>query len=331
VAYGLRIATNIALPGLVTEFPQENIDLQIRLKHEDFPYLRLPDSGGGVFYASSTGDEYGNPTLQVGTVDGGKYFGFFYCDGTRFAVDRRGREIWADWPDNYTLEDACTYLIGPVIAFALRLQGVISLHASAIAVDDHAVALFGVAGAGKSTTAAAFALRGFSVLSDDVVVLADHGDRFLVQPGYPRVNLWPDSVRLLFGSEDALPCITPTWDKRYLPLDRDNCRFQATPLPLGAIYVLGELEADLTTPVVEELAVHEALATLVINTYVNYLLDREMRSREFDVLGRVLEEVPVRRVRPTRNPSKPFDLCEVIVADARQIGVGQRKLKAESQ
>ena len=100
------------------------------------PSMRLPDSGGGIFYASPTGDQHGQPTLQVGTLDGGNYFGFFYCDGARFAVDRGGREIWADWPDNYTLEDACTYLIGPVIAFALRLRGVISLHASAIAVDE---------------------------------------------------------------------------------------------------------------------------------------------------------------------------------------------------
>jgi hypothetical protein len=321
VVYGVRIATNLPLPGFAARIPPENVDLEIRLKREHSLLTRLPDSGGGFFYTSSTCDDDGKPSLKVCTLDGGNYFGFFYCDGARFAVERHGREVWADWPDNYTLEDACTYLIGPVIAFALRLRGVISLHASAIAVGDHAVALFGVAGAGKSTTAAAFALRGFSVLSDDVVALADQGDRFLVQPGYPRVNLWPDSVRLLFGSEHTLPRITPTWDKRYLALDRDNCQFQETPLPLGAIYVLGEREANLTTPVVEELAGHEALATLVTNTYVNYLLDREMRSREFDVLGRVVAAVPVRRVRAAADPSKLSELCEVIASDASSLRI----------
>jgi len=156
------------------------------------------------------------------------------------------------------------------------------------------------------------------VLSDDVVALADQEDSFLVQPGYPRVNLWPDSVRTLFGFEDALPRITATWDKRYLALDQEDRRFQAAPLPLGAIYILGGREAHLTAPIVEELTGHEAFATLVANTYVNYLLDGDMRAREFDVLGRVLAGVPIRRVRPTADPTKVFALCETIAADARQ-------------
>jgi hypothetical protein len=188
-------------------------------------------------------------------------------------------------------------------------------------VDGQAIALLGLAGAGKSTTAAAFALSGFSVLSDDVGVLDDQRDRFLVQPGYPRLNLWANSVRTLFGSVDSLPRITPTWDKRYMALDRDGRRFESKPLPLGAIYVLGEREENLTVPVVEDLAGHEAFAKLVANTYVNYLLDRDMREREFDVLGRVLAGVPVRRVRPTADPSKIFALCETIAADARKLMV----------
>jgi hypothetical protein len=258
-------------------------------------------------------------------LGGGKYFGFFYRDGARFAVEREGREIWADWPEHYTLEDACTYLMGPVIAFVLRLRGVTCLHASAVAVDDRAVALFGVAGAGKSTTAAAFALSGFPVLSDDVAVLVDQGDRFLVQPGYPRVNLWPDSVRTLFGSPDALPRITPTWDKCYLALDQNGRGFQSQPLPLGAIYILGEREAELAAPIIEDLAGHEAFTALVANTYVNYLLDSDMRAREFDVLGRVLAGVAIRHVRPTADPSKVFALCEAIAADARRFAVRHSK------
>jgi hypothetical protein len=257
--------------------------------------------------------------LRVALLEEGRYFGFFYSDGARFGIDRTGRVVYADWPENYTLEDACTYLLGPVLAFVLRLRGVTCLHASAIVMDGRAIALFGLAGAGKSTTAAAFALRGFSVLSDDVAVLTDLGDRFLVQPGYPRINLWPDSVRTLFGTEDALPRITPTWDKRYLALDQSENRFQSSSLPLVAIYILGEREAELTAPVIEEVVGGEAIMALVANTYVNYLLDRDMRAREFDVLSRLLAGVPVRRVRPAADTSKVFALCESISADAKRL------------
>jgi hypothetical protein len=54
---------------------------------------------------------------------------------------------------------------------------------------------------------------------------------------------------------------------------------------------------------------------------VNYLLDRDMRAREFDVLSRMLAGVPVRRVRPTADTSKIFALCESIAADATQLAV----------
>jgi hypothetical protein len=234
-------------------------------------------------------------------------------------VDKEGRRIWADWPDNFTLEDACTYLMGPVIAFVQRLRGITSLHASSVVVDGQAVALMGLPGSGKSTTAAALAISGFPALSDDVVVLADHVDRFLVQPGYPRLNLWPNSVRMLLGSEGVLPQITPTWDKQYLALDQGGPCFEAKPKPLGAIYILSEREEGLADAVVEDLEGHEAFAALVANTYVNYLLDGEMRAREFAVLSRVLAAIPIRRVRPVDDPAKVFELCETIIADARKV------------
>jgi hypothetical protein len=321
VAYGLRIAADVPLPGLPVQSGTKAIDVRIRLNEKSVFPPAIPASPDKLLYVSSNLDEEGYPALRVALLEGGKYFGFFYSDGARFAIDRTGREVCADWPENYTLEDACTYLLGPVLAFVLRLRGVTCLHASAIALDDRAIALFGLAGAGKSTTAAAFALRGYSVLSDDVAVLADLGDHFLVQPGYPRINLWPDSVRTLFGSEDALPRITPTWDKRYLALDRNGRRFQSSPLPLGAIYILGERGAELTAPVIEEVVGGEAIMTLVANTYVNYLLDRDMRTREFDVLSRLLAGVPVRRVRPTADTSQIFALCESITADATQLAL----------
>jgi hypothetical protein len=317
LVYGLRISVPEALPGIPFESEFSEIDVRIRLKQFPAP-SPLPS---GFFYISPQDGERGEPNLRVGALPGGKHIGFFYGDGARFAVDREGREVWADWPREYTLEDAATYLLGPIFAFVLRLRGFACLHASAVALDGRAIALFGFAGAGKSTTAAAFALSGFSVLSDDLAVLVDRGDRFLVQPGYPRLNLWPDSVRTLFGSEGTLPLIAPTWDKRYLALDQEGCRFEPKPLPLGAVYILDEREEGLTAPVVEELAGCSAFTALVANTYLNYLLDIDMRLREFDVLSRVLAGVPVRRVRPTSDPGKTFALCDTIAADAMRLMV----------
>jgi hypothetical protein len=320
VVYGLRVAANTALPGLPVRIDSDAFDVRIQLKDwSSFP-ATFPESLQ-IFNTSAHQGVGGQPNLRVGVLPGGDYFAFFYSDGVYFAVERRGRDVWGDWPENYTLEDACTYLLGPVIGFVLRLRGVTCLHASAVAVGEHAIALVGFPGAGKSTTAAAFAQCGFSVIADDVAALADHGENFLVQPGYPRVNLWPDSVCALFGSAEALPRITPTWDKHYLALGTNGLGFEPKPMPLGAIYLLGAREDALAAPIVEEMAGGDALAALVANTYVNYLLDREMRSREFDVLSRVVTEIPIRRVRTPDDPSAVFDLCRAITADARQLTV----------
>jgi hypothetical protein len=116
----------------------------------------------------------------------------------------------------------------------LRLRGIFVLHASAVAIGDRALALAGQPGAGKSTTAAAFALLGYPVLSEDVVPVFEQGDILVVHAGYPHIRLWPDSVKLLLGSSDALPRIIPSWDKCRLDLTQNGFRLQIEPLPLSA-------------------------------------------------------------------------------------------------
>ena len=322
VIYGLQIETDVALPGVLVQSSSKPPDVRVWLK-ERHVLLSTPIAPHEFFYASPNVDERGQPSLRVCRLSGRECFGFFYSDGVRVIVDGRGREVWAERPEGYSLEDLCTYLVGPVMGFVLRLRGVTCLHASAIVINDRAIAIAGAVGAGKSTTAAAFAHAGFPVLSDDVVALVAEPTHFMVQPGYPRLNLWPNSVRMLFGSDDALPPITPTWDKRYFALNQDGQRFESKPVPLGAIYVLAEREAGLAAPVVEEIAGKEALLTLVSNTYVTYLLDRDMQRGDFDALALLLAKVPVRRVRPTADPAGIFQLRELIAADAKRLIASQ--------
>jgi hypothetical protein len=313
--YNLRILAGRAIPGLKPlANPPAAFDLQVHVKGAAAPAFAHPQPADFIYSSPYAGTDE-QPSLRVATLGGGCYVAFFYSDGARFVVDRSGREVWVDFPEGYALEDAATYLVGPVMGFVLRLKGIVPLHASAVAVEDHAIAMVGMPGAGKSTTAAAFARLGHPVLSDDVVALEDDGTQFLAAPGYPRVNLWPESVRALLGSENALPLITPTWGKHYLPLDGGRC-FQAKPLPVGVLYLLGDREAGLAYPRIEKVPAGDALLALVANTYVNYLLDRDMRRREFDLLDRLIARVPVRRVRRPDDPAAIFEMCQTIAADA---------------
>jgi len=317
--YGLSLQANLSLPGLRLSSESRDADVRVRLKEGQFPPFAESKNPGDV-YVSPNLDERGRPVVRICKSADGAQFGFFYSDGASFIVEKMGREIWADWPnENYTLEDAATYLIGPVIGFVLRLRGLLPLHASAISMDGRAIAVAGGPGAGKSTTAAAFARMGYAIISEDLAALRETGGRFIAEPGYPRINLWPDSVQNLFGSENALLRISPTWDKRFVALDDAEMRFEDRALPIGAIYILGDREMDSREAIVTELDGPEALLKLVANTYVNYLLDAEMRRAEFDALGRMLKNVAVREAHPPAEPSRIAELCDAILLDARKL------------
>lgn len=305
--FGLQLIADTVLPGLLDSTATQSADVRIWV--DSFPDTQH----GKAVYCSPYKDESGIPVLCVRRLENG-HFHFEYRDHTGFVINQFGSEIWAQWPDNLTLEDMTTYLFGPILGFVLRLRGVVSLHASGVVIGGWAIAILGAAGAGKSTTAAAFARGGYPVITDDLFVLLDSDPSFHVHPGYPGLRLWPDSVDALWGSPDALPTITPTWDKRYLNLSDNGYEFQTQPVPVVAIYVLGNRSAGPNTPAIENHS-DPILLTLIANSYSNYLLDTKMRIREFDLLGRLAGAVPIQRAVPHTDPARLPELCQRIVED----------------
>src|SRR5258708_33281834 len=141
-------------------------------------------------------------------------FLFEYQDGTRFVVTPS--ELWMSWCAPLDFADACTYLVGPVFAFVMRLRGFACLHASAVMIGGRAIGIVGGAGIGKSTLAAALIGEGCTLVAEDVLAVGLHDGRLEVLPSYAGIRLWPESVALLFGMGSTLPAISPTWDKRML-------------------------------------------------------------------------------------------------------------------
>src|SRR5258708_37371201 len=109
---------------------------------------------------------------------------------------------------------------------------------------NRSVVFVGAEGAGKSTTAAAFARQGFGVISDDVAALVESPEGFRGMPAYPHLCLWQDSVEMLFGSADALPPFSTGWEQRRLALGDQGTRFENRSLPLGDVYLLGARRPD---------------------------------------------------------------------------------------
>lgn len=265
-------------------------------------------------FESPYSDQNGEPILRIWQIAPGTYLRLAYIDGTQIWVDKAGTTLWATWPDNSSLENTASYLLGPAFGILLRLRGTICLHASAVSVKDRSLALIGPQGAGKSTTAAAFVRMRYAAISDDIVALAQAANEFRVLSAYPHIALCPEATELLYGSPDALPLISPDWEKRRLALGSEKNRFEVRTLPLGAIYLFADRQQG-AAPFVEAVPNAEALMALVANSSPVSILNEEMRANEFKVLGHLVSSVPVRRVIPHQDPARIDELCRVILDD----------------
>ncbi len=310
---GLRLRCNRPLPYLATSTAGGREVLEVELGQAP---AELASADRKLVYESAWLDEKGLPMSRIWRLSGSGVFCLDYCNGMEFLVDHRGRQVWAEWSEANTFEDVVTYLLASVLGFVLRLHGVITLHASAVVIDGSAVALAGRPGAGKSTTAAAFASRGFPVLTDDITALRPAEDDFLVQIDNPRLRLWPATSELLWSGGRDLPRLTPTWNKRFLNLeDHEVAR---CPVPLAAVYLLHGAPDVPDRPAFRALRGQQGLMALVGNSYQGVLLDRQMRAHEFDLLTRLLDKVVIRRLCWPEGGVSPRALCAAIAEDFRR-------------
>src|SRR5262249_102073 len=92
-------------------------------------------------------------------------------------------------------------------------------------------------------------------------------------------------------------------------------QFHGESLRLAAIYLLGERQDDPAAPFIEALDRSEGLISLIANTYATKLMDKQMRAREFELLSRVSQDMPLPRVTPHSDPARIPELCARILTD----------------
>lgn len=139
------------------------------------------------------------------------------------------------------------FLLGSAWGALCYQRDLLALHASAVRVDDGAVAFCAHPQRGKSTLAAYLTAVGQALVSDDLtrIEIPAQGPP-LIYPSAPRLKLWQDALNALDWGSAARVRDHYRYEKFHLPLDGNG---EDQPLPLRAIYVLewGDLEiAQLT-------------------------------------------------------------------------------------
>lgn len=214
-------------------------------------------------------------------------------------------------------------LLGPVLSYWLERQGIPALHASAVALDQDAIAFLSCKEGGKTGLAAAFLQAGFPLLTDDVLPVEDAGSAFLARPGYPLMRMWPDEAAFFVPGWESLPTVHPTISKRRVPVgDGGFGAFHGEPLPLACLYIPERTPEG--TLEIQDVSPRDAVIELLRHSFSPRLVEAAgLGPRRLDFFARLAMQVPVRRLR---YPSGFNRLPEVV----EMIGWNQERSKRRS-
>lgn len=126
----------------------------------------------------------------------GESFLLHSIGGTRFLY-RKGAGIVMDQRDAHDTSDVSLWLNGSIYAAIASINGLVPMHASAVACEGRVFAFTGPSGAGKSTLVTALGAHGLPMFCDDTLVLDMSGpDGLLCLPGHKRLKLTPEAIAL---------------------------------------------------------------------------------------------------------------------------------------
>ncbi len=159
-----------------------------------------------------------------------------------------------------------TWLYGTVIAYILQYHGYLVLHGSAVLMKDAAVIFSGPSGAGKSTLARACLQQGYSLITDDLVVIKPNQQgQYCIIPGPAKLKLWQDTMHYFnHDLHNAMP-INQKINKYAIQISH-MCHQPM--IPVVGFYALNTAEAFHC----ERLNAAESLKTLIQNTYRYFML-----------------------------------------------------------
>ena len=252
------------------------------------------------------------PWASASLADGSRYLR--WNNVFEFLIRADGRSVLCR-PLAERAADAFHTHLGPSLSFALINLGFEPLHSTTIMVDGGAVALMGDCGYGKSSLGASFVKSGHALLTDDLLVLKRSEPGFVCYPGAPRVKLYPEIARTIFGPRVRglrLRTLTP---KLIIPLS--GSRSQQTPVPLKAVYILTPPDANRRHAGVNirRLSARRAFLELVRNTFNMAVTDSARLQRQLDLATELSLTIPVKTLSYPRKLKMLTAAREAILAD----------------
>ncbi len=293
-AYDLVIQSELNLPELPVRadgLEADAIDVQVQFGSIDVDRLQ--------------GGEQMSPTLWVAR----QQLWMRIPEVGQFLISN-GQTILIDPVPGVDEDSIRLFLLGSAFGALLFQRGLLVMHGNAIQIKDQCLICVGRSGAGKSTTAAGFMQRGYSVLADDVVPI---NGACQALPGFPRIKLWKDAAEQLSVGTDALRRIRPTLEKFNLPLER---AFSLQKLPVRWIYILDPTDevSEITITPIQGMNRWKPLQN---NTYrSHYLKGIRLQAEHLQLCGLLASRIHLARVR---RPTAGFELEALVDAILKDV------------
>lgn len=201
-----------------------------------------------------------------------------------------------------------TIILGPVFATLLHQLGRLVLHASAVSINNNAVAFLGPKGRGKSTTSLALCKSGYNLLSDDVLSIDINKGFPLVFPSYPRMKLCPEVIKNMKENPDSMPKVYADTNKRSYAIVNNYLNI---PIPLKAIYLIEE--ADET--IIEDTYPRNSLIELVKSSFCLKIFDKNELNDNFNQCSKIVNNISVKKLKIRHSLKDLPKLAETIEKD----------------
>ena len=279
-AHGLRVASELRLPGLAEHRPSTEPDVELHLESPG-PVPEQPPLGDLLLRLEVNG-----VTRYSAAFDGISYrLRFTEC--CEFTIDAERRHVACRPDPNIDPELPGILAAGALMAFLLTLDGATVLHASAVQIGEGALAVVGASGFGKSTVAALLCISGCPLIADDVLRI-DLSNNGTVFTGAKELRL-RNAARGLADQFRQPVTIRDTADGR---LALGPPATALAKLPLSAI-VIPRPRRDVACVSVRRNSGAEALSQLIAFPRMLGWRSKPVLRQQFEGLAELVQRVPV--------------------------------------
>lgn len=213
---------------------------------------------------------------------------------------------------NINLDDSFLrwLLLGHAFAILLFKLDRLVLHANALNINNGAILFLGSSGKGKSTISFAMQKKGYSLLSDDIITLEfTENDIPNAFPSFPRIKLWPDTIKNFDEEPDLNELIHLNTDKRSYSNVNNFCN---EILPLKAIYLFKDSEKRAS---IKKLNNGKAIMEIIKSTYCFKLFNKQDRIKNLKQCSKIVNTTPIKIIERKKDFKDIPDIINLIEKD----------------